>query len=295
MVIDPSYKQLKEAKAVTLSFNNEQAGGITYTSALLGDMAFAEDMPGFVLVLDRAHRVRGYGRGFIMDGQRQDTVEREANRLVEDLLLNIDKSEKITYAEDEVQQQGIVSLGKKTVVGTDDPANFDFQTDLKKAMIEESRKKSGTSVAESPFFKYLGKPIPNYSVKSPDGSAVKLHDLLGPRVDHARGVHQPGEPGDEEPVQRRGHDPADRAEHLGQFRSGRGRARGDERSQRLPRRGVARLLLPSPGGGAAACLPCPRPDTLFVAGFAAPAIPYRLDSGQRGIQDRVVQFLIQNR
>jgi hypothetical protein len=182
LVIDPSYKQLKEAKAVTLSLNNEQAGGITYTSALLGDMAFAEDMPGFILVLDRAHRVRGYGRGFIMDGQRQDTVEREANRLVEDLLLNLDKSEKITYAEDKVQQQGIVSLGKKTVVGTDDPANFDFQTDLKKAMIEESRKKSGASVAESPFFKYLGKPVPNYSVKRPDGSAVKLHDLLGPRV-----------------------------------------------------------------------------------------------------------------
>ncbi len=117
-----------------------------------------------------------------MDGQRQDTVEREANRLVEDPLLNIDGSEKITYAEDAVKQQGILSFGKETVVGTDDPASFDFQTDLKKAMIEESRKKSGASVTESPFFKHLGKTVPNYSLKRPDGSAVKLHDLLGPKV-----------------------------------------------------------------------------------------------------------------
>ncbi len=182
VVIDPTYKQLKEPAAVTVSFGTEQSGGVTYTSSLLGDMGFTEDMPGFIVVLDRGHRVRGYGRGFIMDGERQDRAEREANRLVEDLLLNIDRAEKITYAEEEVGQQSVISIGKKTVLGTDDPANFDFQTDLKKAMIEEARKKSGATVAESPFFKYLGQPLPNYSLKRPDGSSVRLYELLPKKV-----------------------------------------------------------------------------------------------------------------
>jgi hypothetical protein len=155
---------------------------LNYTSALLEDVAFAEDMPGLILVLDRGHRVRGFGRGFIMDGARQDRVEREANRLVEDLLLNLDRSEKITYAVQAVGQQGVITMGSKTVVGADDPENFDFQTDLKKAVIEEARKKSGASVMENPFFKYLGKPIPNYSLKRQDGSAVKLYDLLEKKV-----------------------------------------------------------------------------------------------------------------
>ena len=182
LAVDPTYKQLKEAAAVTLSFNNEQAGGLNYTSALLDDMRFTEDMPGFILVLDRSHRVRGYGRGFIMDGERQDKVERELNRVVEDLLLNIDRSEKVTYAEEGIKQQGVITLGSSTVAGADDPANFDFQTDTKKAIIEESRKKSGASVMETRFFKYLGAPIPNYSLRRQDGSTVKLYDLLGPKV-----------------------------------------------------------------------------------------------------------------
>ncbi len=182
LAVDPTYKQLKEAAAVTLSFNNEQAGGLNYTSALLNDMGFTEDMPGFILVLDRSHRVRGYGRGFIMDGARQDKVERELNRVVEDLLLNIDRSETITYAEEEISQQGVISLGSANIVGADDPANFDFQTDLKKAKIEQARKASGASVLEGKFFKYLGAPIPNYSLRRQDGSTVKLYDLLEPKV-----------------------------------------------------------------------------------------------------------------
>ncbi|HSV93286.1 MAG TPA: hypothetical protein VLH81_09420 [Desulfobacterales bacterium] len=182
LAIDPTYQQLKEAKAVTLSFNNAQAGGLTYTSAILKDMAFAEDMPGFILVLDRAHRVRGFGRGFIMDGDRQDRVQRELNRLVEDLLLNLDGKETITYAEAGMKSSSIVSLGAKTVLGADDPANFDFQTDLKKAKIEEARQKAGAKAATIPFYKYLGQTMPNYELARDDGSKVKLHDLLPAKV-----------------------------------------------------------------------------------------------------------------
>ncbi|MCX7030307.1 MAG: hypothetical protein NTU62_09330, partial [Spirochaetes bacterium] len=182
LVIDPTYQQLKEAKAVTLSFNNTQSGGLTYTSAILKDMAFAEDMPGFILVLDRGHRVRGFGRGFIMDGDRQDQVERELNRLAEDLLLNIDRTEKISYAEAQVKSSSIISIGAKTVLGADDPANFDFQTDLKKTKIEEARAKAGAKAATIPFYKYLGQPIPNYVLRRDDGSTVKLYDLLGSKV-----------------------------------------------------------------------------------------------------------------
>ena len=182
LVIDPTYQQLKEAKAVTLSYNSTQSGGLTYTSAVLKDMAFAEDMPGFILVLDRSHRVRGFGRGFIMDGDRQDQAERELNRLVEDLLLNIDGKETITYAEAEVKSSSIISIGAKTVLGADDPANFDFQTDLKKAKVEAARAKAGGKVSTIPFFKYLGQPLPNYDLRRDDGSTVKLHDLLGSKV-----------------------------------------------------------------------------------------------------------------
>ena len=182
LAIDPSYQQLKEAKAVTFSYNNTQSGGLTYTSSLLKDMAFAEDMPGFILVLDRSHRVRGFGRGFIMDGDRQDQVERELNRLVEDLLLNIDRKETITYAEPEVKSSSIISIGAKTVLGADDPANFDFQTDLKKAKVEAARAKAGGKASTIPFFKYLGQPIPNYDLRRDDGSTVKLYDLLGSKV-----------------------------------------------------------------------------------------------------------------
>jgi hypothetical protein len=182
LAIDPSYQQLKEAKAVTFSYNNTQSGGLTYTSSLLKDMAFAEDMPGFILVLDRSHRVRGFGRGFIMDGDRQDQVERELNRLVEDLLLNIDRKETITYAEPEVKSSSIISIGAKTVLGADDPANFDFQTDLKKAKVEAARAKAGAKASTIPFFKYLGQPVPNYDLRRDDGSTVKLYDLLGSKV-----------------------------------------------------------------------------------------------------------------
>ena len=182
LAIDPTYQQLKEAKAVTLSFNNTQAGGLTFTSALLKDMAFAEDMPGFILVLDRAHRVRGFGRGFIMDGERQDRVERELNRLVEDLLLNLDGKETITYAEDAVKSSSVISIGAKTVLGADDPANFDFQTDLKKGKVEEARQKAGAKATSIPFYKYLGQTIPNYELARDDGSKVKLHDLLSAKV-----------------------------------------------------------------------------------------------------------------
>jgi len=182
LAIDPTYKQLKEAKAITFSFNAAQAGGITYTSVILEDMAFTEDMPGFILVLDRAHRVRGFGRGFIMDGDRQDRAERELNRLVEDLLLNIDGKETITYAEAMPKSSSIVSIGAKTIVGADDPANFDVQTDLKKTKIEEARAKAGAKAATIPFTKYLGQTIPNYALRRDDGSTVKLHDLLGAKV-----------------------------------------------------------------------------------------------------------------
>jgi hypothetical protein len=182
LAIDATYQQLKEAKAVTLSYNSTQSGGVTYTSAMLKDMAFTEDMPGFILVIDRSHRVRGFGRGFIMDGDRQDRAERELNRLVEDLLLNIDRKETITYAEQEVKSSSIISLGAKTVLGADDPANFDFQTDLKKAKIEEARAKAGAKASTIPFYKYLGQPVPNYALRRDDGSTVKLYDLLGSKV-----------------------------------------------------------------------------------------------------------------
>ena len=82
----------------------------------------------------------------------------------------------------EVKSSSIISIGAKTVLGADDPANFDFQTDLKMAKIEAARTKTGGKASTIPFFKYLGQPIPNYDLRRDDGSAVKLYDLLGPKV-----------------------------------------------------------------------------------------------------------------
>ena len=182
LVVDPSYKQLKEPAAVTLSFGDKQVGGVTYGSSILSDMGFTEDVPGFILVLDRHQRVRGFCRGFIADGERQDRMERELNRLVEDLLLNLDGAERITYAEKGISQQGIISFGGSKAASADDTVIFDFQTDLKKALILDQRKKAGVSLMELPFFKYLGGPLPDYALRKPDGTEVSLHELLGPQV-----------------------------------------------------------------------------------------------------------------
>ena len=182
LVVDPTYRQLKEPAAVTLSFGDRQVGGVTYGSAILSDMGFAEDVPGFILVLDRHQRVRGFCRGFIADGERQDRMERELNRLVEDLLLNLDGTERITYAEEGISQQGIISFGGTKAASADDTVIFDFQTDLKKALILEQRKKMGVSLMELPFFKYLGGQLPDYALRKPDGTEVSFHGLLGAQV-----------------------------------------------------------------------------------------------------------------
>jgi len=71
----------------------------------------------------------------------------ELNRLVEDPLLNLDGTERITYAEEGISQQGIVSFGGAKAAGADDTAIFDFRTDLKKALILDLRKKAGVGLA----------------------------------------------------------------------------------------------------------------------------------------------------
>jgi hypothetical protein len=123
------------------------------------------------------HRVRGF------DGASSDgTADSSELKAWEDLLLNLDGKETISYAEAEVKSSSIVSIGAKTVLGADDPANFDFQTDLKKAKIVEARQKAGAKAATIPFFKYLGQAIPNYELARDDGSKVRLYDLLAAKV-----------------------------------------------------------------------------------------------------------------
>ncbi len=80
------------------------------------------------------------------------------------------------------ERRGIIHTDGTTILGADDPANFDFQTDLKKAKIEEARVKAGAKASTIPFYKYLGQPIPNYALRRDDGSTVKLYDLLGSKV-----------------------------------------------------------------------------------------------------------------
>lgn len=179
------YRQLQPAGrgGFSVSWQGKQAGGRTWTSGLHEAMGLTgQDEPFVVLVLDRQGRVRGFSSW--LGGAAQSSVDPvdELNGLVEDLLLNREGREEIVHHGKEVGGKGIVGLGSKTLVGTDDPADFYFQTDLKRRLIEEARGREAAGVLRQPFFALLGRPLPDWQVTDASGATVPLRRLAAGRV-----------------------------------------------------------------------------------------------------------------
>jgi hypothetical protein len=177
------YRQLKARPAFSISFRGTQAGGRTWTSGLHEGMGLTDkDEPLVVLVTDRRGRIRGFSSAIGGASGSQGDPTAELNGLVEDLLLNLDGAEVITQHGKPIGDGAIVGLGSTTLLGTDDAADFEFQTDLKQALVEEARRKQAKGVLRLRFMKLLGKPLPDWTVRDADGKKVSLRALAARRV-----------------------------------------------------------------------------------------------------------------
>jgi hypothetical protein len=141
-----------------------------------------KDEPFVVLVTDRRGRIRGFSSALGgATGSSADPAA-ELNGLVEDLLLNLDGEEAITHHGELAGDAAIVGLGASALLGTDDPATFEFQTDLERRLVEDLRRKQARSVLRLRFMKLLGKPLPDWTVRDASGKRVSLRALSAGKV-----------------------------------------------------------------------------------------------------------------
>lgn len=177
------YKQLKAKAAFSISFRGSQVGGRTWTCGLHEAMGLTEQDDAFVvLVTDRRGRIRGFSSWLGGAGQSSVDPVDELNGLVEDLLLNLDGKEVIQNHGKEIGQNALVGFGSRTLLGTDDVADFAFQTDLKQRLVEEARGKQAKGVMRLSFMKLLGKPLPDWTVRDAEGKKVSLRSLAAGKV-----------------------------------------------------------------------------------------------------------------
>lgn len=177
------HRQLRARGAIELSFRGAQAGGRTWTSGVHEAMGLADaDAPFVVLVTDRRGRIRGFSSA--LGGPTRSSVDpaAELNGLVEDLLLNLDGTEAISQHGREIGDGALVALGGRTLLGTDDEADFEFQTELKQRMVERVRRGQTHGVARLPFMKLLGKPLPDWTVRDAGGKKASLRALAAGKV-----------------------------------------------------------------------------------------------------------------
>ncbi len=158
VLVDPSYKKLGEQKAIDISFFGKSATGKKYSAAtdsLLGLNA----NPFTLLIVDRSRKVRAFTQGVIID-------PRDASRVLEELLLNLDGKE-------------LISVDS----GEPDMAEG-WQTDLSKQNAEKKKKGFVISIGpkQSLWYSLLGNPMPDVPLQTVDGKEMKLHDALGGKV-----------------------------------------------------------------------------------------------------------------
>jgi hypothetical protein len=175
------YRQLRPRAAVAVSFRGAQLGGRTWTSGLHESMALTErDEPFVVLVTDRRGRIRGFSSA--LGGQSSADPAAELRGLVEDLLLNLDGAEAITHHGEPIGDGAIVGLGPATLLGTDDAATFEFQTDLEQQLVDDVRRRQAKGFLRLRFMKLLGRPLPDWTVRDAAGKRVSLRALVAGKV-----------------------------------------------------------------------------------------------------------------
>ena len=148
---DPTYKKLKSQSAFGISFGGKSASGRAFSAAV--DSVLELNANNFtVLAIDRKGIIRAHCQSTMFD-------PRHFNRLVEELLLNLDGKEAITVDE-----------------------TSPFQTTLAKEKADAKPKALFTLGKGREFYAYLGKPLPSFSVKTFEGSDIALPESFKGKV-----------------------------------------------------------------------------------------------------------------
>lgn len=107
VMVDPSYKKLGEQKAFDISLFGKSVSGKKYF-AVIDSVLDLNANPFTLLFIDRSKKIRAYTQGIIVD-------PRNASRVIEELLLNLDGKEAITVdsGEPDMAQGWQTDLGKQ--------------------------------------------------------------------------------------------------------------------------------------------------------------------------------------
>jgi hypothetical protein len=158
VVVDTSYKKLGDQKAFDISLFGKSASGKKYYAAV-DSLLDLNANPFTILIVDRNKRIRAFTQGIIID-------PRNATRVIEELLLNLDGKESIT-----------VDSGEPDMAGG-------WQTDLGKE--NAGKKKKGFTLSfgakKDLWYSNLSKTIADVSLRTIDGKEIKLHDALAGKV-----------------------------------------------------------------------------------------------------------------
>jgi hypothetical protein len=156
--VDASYKKLGEQKGLDISLFGKSVSGKKY-SAVSDSLFDLNANPFTLLIIDRNKRIRALTQGVIID-------PRDATRVIEELLLNLDGKELITVDSGEPN----MTLG--------------WQTDLGKQNGE--KKKKGFTLSLGPkkevWYAQLGNQAPDFPLQTIDGKDMKFYDALGGKV-----------------------------------------------------------------------------------------------------------------
>ncbi|MFA7227434.1 MAG: hypothetical protein WC061_00245 [Melioribacteraceae bacterium] len=157
-VIDPTYKKLKDQKAVDISFFGKSASGKKFESKLDTELELNANL-NTLLILDRSKKVRAFSQVATVDFD-------EMGRIVEELLLNLDGKELISVDSEKPDE----AIG--------------WQTDLGKENSEKEKKGIviDFGASENYWYKFLGKELPNVDLVKNDGTATSLHESLNNQV-----------------------------------------------------------------------------------------------------------------
>jgi hypothetical protein len=157
-VIDPTYKKLKDQKAVDISFFGKSASGKKFESKLDTELNLNANL-NTLLIVDRSKKVRAFSQVATMDFDKMA-------RIVEELLLNLDGKELISVDSEKPDE----AIG--------------WQTDLGKENAEKEKKGIviDFGASENYWYKYLGLELPNVELVKTDGTATSLHESLNNQV-----------------------------------------------------------------------------------------------------------------
>lgn len=152
--VDPTYKKLKDQKAIDISLFGESASGKKFESEVDTKLELKANLQTFI-VLDRQRKVRAFSQVSTID-------ESDFTRVVEELLLNIDGEEKITVDSEEPETA------------------YGWQTSLGKENYEKENKGKlviDFGAGENYWYKFLGEELPDFNLKRRDGTDISFKDL----------------------------------------------------------------------------------------------------------------------